>query len=115
VSFALRRDLWKLFAGQGASLFGSLISRLALPFLLIYTLSATPMDVAWVWVDEIAPGIMLGLLAGTLLGGQLGQSIGYRDALVCGVAVRLVVAVIAWSSRVSIAAAPHPDSMAPSA
>jgi MFS family permease len=57
----------------------------------------------------------LGLLAGTLMGGELGRSIGYRYALVCGAAVRLVVAVIAWSSRVSMSAAATPGSMPPSA
>lgn len=58
------RDFRKLWFGQTISLFGSLVSRLALPFLVIYTLSATPMQVAWLRVAEMAPGILLGLWAG---------------------------------------------------
>lgn len=60
-------DLLKLYGGQGISLFGSLVSRLALPFLLIYTLSATSMEVAWVRVAEIAPGMLFGLAAGVVV------------------------------------------------
>jgi MFS family permease len=58
------RDFRKLWAGQGVSLFGSLITRLVLPFFVIYTLSATPMEVAWVRVAEVVPGMALGLMAG---------------------------------------------------
>ena len=60
------RDFRKLWAGQGASLFGSLVSRLVLPFFVIYTLSATPMEVAWVRVAEVVPGLVVGLLAGVV-------------------------------------------------
>lgn len=58
------RDFQKLWAGQGISLFGTLTTRLVLPFLVIYTLSATPIQVAWVRVAEIAPGLAVGLIAG---------------------------------------------------
>lgn len=61
------RDFRKLWAGQGVSLFGSLTSRLVLPFFVIYTLSATPMQVAWVRVAEVAPGMVIGLLAGVVV------------------------------------------------
>lgn len=54
-------DFVKLWLGQGVSLFGSLINRIVLPFLLIYTFSASPMDVAWLRVAEIAPGMLIGL------------------------------------------------------
>lgn len=61
------RDFRKLLLGQGVSLFGSLISRLALPFLVIYTLSASPTQMAWVRICEIVPGILVGLLAGIVV------------------------------------------------
>ena len=61
------RDFRKLWAGQGVSLFGSLTSRLVLPFFVIYTLSATPMQVAWIRMAEVAPGMVIGLLAGVVV------------------------------------------------
>lgn len=54
----------KLWVGQTISLFGSLVSRLALPFLVIYTLHATANQVALLRVCELVPGIIVGLLAG---------------------------------------------------
>ncbi len=67
LSKIFRRDFAKLLLGQGVSLFGSLISRLALPFLVIYTLSASPTQMAWVRICEIVPGILVGLLAGVVV------------------------------------------------
>lgn len=64
------RSLWrhpeflKLWGGQTFSAFGSLISGITLPFLVIYTLHATPAQVAWVRTAEIAPGMLVGLFAG---------------------------------------------------
>lgn len=57
-------DFLKLWGGQTFSVFGSLISRIALPFLVIYTLQATPAQIAWLRTAEIAPGMLIGLLAG---------------------------------------------------
>lgn len=54
----------KFWAGQAISVLGSLVSRLALPFLVIYTLGATPMDVTWLRIAEILPGILVGVVAG---------------------------------------------------
>jgi MFS family permease len=58
------RDFLKLWGGQTFSNFGSLVGGLALQFLVIYTLEASPPQVAWVRVAEIAPGMLVGLLAG---------------------------------------------------
>lgn len=61
----LRNDAFlKFWAGQAISVLGSLVSRLALPFLVIYTLSATPLDVTWLRLAEIVPGMLVGLAAG---------------------------------------------------
>lgn len=62
----LRQDpnFLKLWAGQTVSLFGSLIGRFALPFVAIYTLNATPFQVAAIGAAGVAPGVLLGLLAG---------------------------------------------------
>ncbi len=61
----LRNDAFlKFWAGQAISVLGSLVSRLALPFLVIYTLGATPLDVTWLRLAEIVPGMLVGLAAG---------------------------------------------------
>lgn len=57
-------DFLKLWAGQTVSVFGSLITRFALPLLAILTLQATPLQVALLGIAEIAPGLLLGLFAG---------------------------------------------------
>ena len=51
----------KFLVGQPLSVLGSLVSRLAPPFVLIFTLGATPLQVAWLRVAEILPGIAVAL------------------------------------------------------
>lgn len=58
------RDFLKLWGGQSFSLFGSLVSRVALPFVVIYALQARPVEVSWVRAAEVAPGILFALIAG---------------------------------------------------
>ena len=57
-------DFLKLWAGQTVSLFGSLITRFALPLVAVLTLEATPFQVATVSALEVAPGLLVGLFAG---------------------------------------------------
>jgi Na+/melibiose symporter-like transporter len=45
-------------------MFGSLVGKLALPFLVIFTLEASPTQVSLVRIAEIAPGMIVALLAG---------------------------------------------------
>ena len=61
------RDFVKLWAGQGVSVFGSLISRAVLPFIVVFTLHGSNMSVAWLRVAELVPGILLGLVAGAMV------------------------------------------------
>ena len=69
-STARRSDLWqhpdflKLWTGQTISLFGSLIGRFALPLVAIYSLNASPLQVATLGAANVAPGLLLGLFAG---------------------------------------------------
>ncbi|GMA58092.1 transmembrane secretion effector [Alicyclobacillus sacchari] len=63
-SILKNRHFVKLWVGQSVSLFGSLVSRLALPFLVIYTMHATAKQVALLRICEVAPGIIVGLFAG---------------------------------------------------
>ena len=57
-------DFLKLWAGQTVSLGGSLVSRVALPFVAILTLDASPGEVALLRMAELVPGIVIGLFAG---------------------------------------------------
>lgn len=58
------RDFQKLWFGQGVSTFGSLISRIAIPFLAVIELEATPFDMAALGIAALLPGFLVGLLAG---------------------------------------------------
>ncbi len=58
------RDFVKLWSGQTVSVFGSLISRTALPFTAILALDASPLQVAVLALADLIPGVMFGLVAG---------------------------------------------------
>jgi predicted MFS family arabinose efflux permease len=57
-------DFQKLWFGQTVSVFGSLISRIAIPFLAVIELDATPVDMAALGIASLLPGFLVGLLAG---------------------------------------------------
>lgn len=57
-------DFLKLWGGQTVSVFGTLITRFALPLVAILALDATPLQVALLGVAEVAPGLVVGLFAG---------------------------------------------------
>ncbi len=59
-----RPDFLKLWAGQTVSIFGTLITGVALPLTAIYALRATPAEVALLSAANVAPGLALGLFAG---------------------------------------------------
>jgi len=57
-------SFYKLLLGQTVSWFGTLIGRLALPFVVIYILKASALDIAWVRLAEMVPGALVGLFVG---------------------------------------------------
>lgn len=57
-------DFLRLWAAQTISVFGSLVTRTALPFAAILTLDASPFQVAVLGAMDIAPGLLSGLAAG---------------------------------------------------
>lgn len=57
-------DFLKLWSGQTVSVFGSLITRTALPFTAILVLNATPFQVAILSAADIVAGLLVGLVAG---------------------------------------------------
>lgn len=59
-----RPDFLRLWAGQTISVFGTLITGVALPLTAIFALHATPAEVALLSAANVAPGLALGLFAG---------------------------------------------------
>jgi MFS family permease len=65
-----RRALWRngaftrLWTAATISIFGSLLTRLALPLVAIYVLSAGPVEIALVRTMDLAAGLAVGLVAG---------------------------------------------------
>jgi MFS family permease len=57
-------DFLKLWTGQSVSLFGSLLTRFALPLLAALVLRAGPAQMALLAAAEVAPGLLLGFIAG---------------------------------------------------
>ncbi len=57
-------DFLKLWTGQTVSVFGTLITRTALPFTAILALEARPFQVAVLGTTDIVAGILAGLFAG---------------------------------------------------
>jgi MFS family permease len=57
-------DFLKLWGGQTVSIFGTLVTRFALPLLAAVLLGAGPVQIALLSAAEVAPGLILGLVAG---------------------------------------------------
>ena len=61
------RDLRILVIGEGVSMFGSMVSRLALPWTAARELDQGTLSVGLVFLAELLPAALLGLIAGTLV------------------------------------------------
>jgi len=57
-------DFLKLWTGQTISIFGSLLSRIAIPFAAALTLHATPAQMALLGVADVIPSLLVGPFAG---------------------------------------------------
>jgi len=57
-------DFLKLWAGETISVFGTLITRTALPFTAIIVLDASPAQMGLLTAAELGPGFLVGLVAG---------------------------------------------------
>ena len=77
-------DFVKLWAAQTVSVFGSLVTRTALPFTAILVLHATPFEMGLLAAADIVAGLLVGLVAGVwvdrlrrrpiLIGADLGRA-----------------------------------------
>ena len=61
------RDLRVLVVGEGVSMFGSMVSRLALPWTAARELDQGTLSVGLVFLAELLPAALVGLFAGTLV------------------------------------------------
>ncbi|HEX5572125.1 MAG TPA: MFS transporter, partial [Ktedonobacterales bacterium] len=59
-------DFLKLWTGQSVSVFGSLITKVALPIVAVLTLHADAAQVALIYAAQVAPTLVFGLAAGAL-------------------------------------------------
>jgi MFS family permease len=57
-------DFRRLWAGQSISVFGTLVTRTALPFTALFVLHAGPLDVALLAAADLVAGVVFGLVAG---------------------------------------------------
>ena len=60
----LHSDFRKLWAGQTVSIFGTMLTRVALPLTALLTLNSTPLEQGFLQAAEAAPVLITGLFAG---------------------------------------------------
>ena len=94
-------DFRRVLAGEGISNFGSMLSRIALPWLATLALDATPLEMALLLVADVAAGAAGALVLGTLVDRLAKRSVMLatdlaRAALLGG------VAALAWADALSM-------------
>jgi len=93
----------RVLAADVVSTFGSLMSRLAIPWLAVLLLDASPSAMAWLAVADVAAGA----LAAPLLGVLVDRSPPRRTMILCDLAraaAMLAIPVLAWLGQLSIGA-----------
>ena len=88
------REFPRVLAAAGISNFGAMLSRLAIPWLAVLTLQATPSQLAALLVADVAAAAL-----GSLLLGSLVERSGKRAAmLLCDALRALVLGLLAWGA-----------------
>ena len=88
------REFPRVLAAEGISNFGSMLSRLVIPWLAVLTLQATPSQLAALLVADVAAAAL-----GALLLGSLVDRSGKRAAmLLCDALRALVLGLLAWGA-----------------
>ena len=98
------RDFLKLWSANTISLFGSLITRAALPFLAVLVLRATPGELAALRIADLLPAFVIGLIAGVwvdrlrrrplMIAADLGRALALGAIPVLAVAGHLTLAAL---------------------
>ncbi|MEP7113964.1 MAG: MFS transporter [Ilumatobacteraceae bacterium] len=97
------RELRILVIGEGVSTFGSLVSRLALPWTAARELDQGTLSVGLVFLAELLPSAMLGLFAGTLVDRWSRRRVLILSNVAFGVATG-VIPLLAASDRLNMTA-----------
>ena len=88
------REFPRVLAAEGISNFGAMLSRLAIPWLAVLSLQATPSQLAAMLVADVAAAAL-----GSLLLGSLVERSGKRAAmLLCDALRALVLGLLAWGA-----------------
>ena len=94
-------DFRRVLASEGISNAGSMLSRLALPWLAALALDATPMQMSLLLVADVAAGALGSLVIGTLVD-QASKRAVMIGADVLRAAVLAALAVLAWQRQISM-------------
>ena len=91
---AASRDFGRVLAAEGMSNFGSMLSRLAIPWIAALSLAATPWQMGWLLVADVAAAA----LGGLLLGGVVDRA-GKRGVMVAADLARAaLLGAVAWAA-----------------
>jgi MFS family permease len=96
------RDLWLLVVGRGISLFGTGVTRIAVPLLALQVLHASPFDIGVLGAAGLAAWFVVALPAGALLEGRPLRRVMIASDITCGLAL-VSVPLASGLARVSLA------------
>lgn len=94
-------DFQKLWVGQAVSVFGSLITRTALPWCALLFLHARALDMAFLVLADLLPGFLLGLFAGAWLDKRTKRPVMILSDILRFLLVASIPA-LAWAGRLSL-------------
>lgn len=103
------REFPRLLAAEGISNFGSMLSRLAIPWLAALVLQATPLQMAALLVADVLAGALGALLLGSLIDRAGKRAVmllcdGLRALLIAGLALATWMDAVNWPMLLAAAA-----------
>src|SRR3954454_23484028 len=96
------RDLWLLVLGRGISLFGTGVTRIAVPLLALQALHASPFEIGLLGAAGLAAWFVVALPAGALLEGRPLRRMMIAGDITCALAL-VSVPLAAGLARVTLA------------
>jgi MFS family permease len=95
------RDLWLLVLGRGVSVFGTGVTRIAIPLLALQALHASPFDIGALGAAGLAAWFVVALPAGAFLEGRPLRRMMITSDLICALAL-VSVPLVAQLGRVTL-------------